>query len=668
MKKIILSIILTINASLAGATAIGTWKAYMAYHDVTEIEKGGNTLYVLASGNLYSYNENDQSVRTYDKINLLSDCDIAHIAWCQGAKRLVIAYQNQNIDLLEQQDKVINVSEFHSKAMTEDKTIHSIDIDGEYAYISTGFGILKLNVSNGEISDTYNLGFRTDYSYTDGGYLYAASSTNGLYRGNQSSNLLDRNNWSRVGDYMAKNKNIDAKMLKMVQSLKPGGPKYNYFGFMKFTNNRLYTCGGGYYVTSDLMRPGCIQVLSDNDEWTVYEDELKQKTGVSYIDLSCLDVDPKENNHVFASGRTGVYEFMNGKFIKLWNNGNSILESAISTSDKEYILVLGLGFDRTGNLWCLNSQAPQQSLLEYTKDGKWISHTKDALMKLNGKSLGKLTNIFQDSRGLIWFGNDHWIVPSLYAYQPSTDELNAFTSFKNQDGQTVGVASIQCITEDKEQNIWIGTSLGPLVLQSSEITAKNYIFQQVKVPRNDGTSFADYLLDGVNISIIIIDQSGRKWFGTKGDGIYLISADNMSQLQHFTTENSRILSNNIESMAINPKTGELFIGTDKGLCSYMSDAAVANETMTTENVYAYPNPVRPEYTGPITIVGLSYDADVKIVTSNGVLVNKGRSNGGTYVWNGCDQKGKRVASGVYMVQTATQTGDKGTVCKVAIVN
>ncbi|WP_199220666.1 two-component regulator propeller domain-containing protein [Prevotella sp. oral taxon 376] len=668
MKKIILSIILTINASLAGATAIGTWKAYMAYHDVTEIEKGGNTLYVLASGNLYSYNENDQSVRTYDKINLLSDCDIAHIAWCQGAKRLVIAYQNQNIDLLEQQDKIINVSEFHSKAMTEDKTIHSIDIDGEYAYISTGFGILKLNVSNGEISDTYNLGFRTDYSYTDGGYLYAASSTNGLYRGNQSSNLLDRNNWSRVGDYMAKNKNIDAKMLKMVQSLKPGGPKYNYFGFMKFTNNRLYTCGGGYYVTSDLMRPGCIQVLSDNDEWTVYEDELKQKTGVSYVDLSCLDIDPNDNNHVFASGRTGLYEFMNGKFVKFWNNENSLLESAISASDKEYILVLGLGFDKSGSLWCLNSQAPHQSLLEYTNEEKWISHSKEDLMKLNEKSLGKLTNIFQDSRGLIWFGNDHWIVPSLYAYESLSDDLNAFTSFKNQDGETVGVASVQCITEDKEQNIWIGTSLGPLVLQSSEITAKNYIFQQVKVPRNDGTNFADYLLDGVNISAIVIDKVGRKWFGTKGDGIYLISTDNMVQLQHFTTENSRILSNNIESMAINPTTGELFIGTDKGLCSYMSDASVMNEIMTTENVYAYPNPVRPEYTGPITIVGLSYDADVKIVTSNGVLINEGRSNGGTYIWNGCDQKGRRVASGVYMVQTATQTGAKGTVCKVAIVN
>lgn len=668
MKKIILAIILITNALLINAKGIGTWKSYMAYHDATEIEKASNMLYILASGNLYSYNKNDHSIRTYDKINLLSDCDIAHIAWCQSAKRLVIIYSNQNIDLLDQQDKVTNVSEFHRKAMTEDKTIYSIDIAGKYAYISTGFGIIKLNVGNGEISDTYNLDFRTDYSYTEGEYLYAASSTNGLYRGNQRTNLLDRNNWSRVGNYIAKTKNIDAETRKLVKSLNPGGPKYNHFGFMKFINNRLYTCGGGYYVTSDLRRPGCIQVLSDNDEWNIYEDELEQKTGVAYIDLSCLDVNPNDKNHLFASGRTGLYEFRNEEFVKLWNHDNSPLESAVSTTDKEYILVLGLGFDKTGNLWCLNSQAPQQSLLQYTKEGTWVSHTNNALMKLNGKSLGKLTNIFQDSRNLIWFGNDHWIVPSLYSYNPTNDNLDAYTSFKNQDGQIVNVTSIQCIAEDKEQNMWIGTSSGLLVLSASDIADKNPVFQQIKIPRNDGTNFADYLLDGTNISVILIDKAGRKWIGTKGEGIYLISVDNMAQLQHFTTENSHILSNNIESMAIHPNTGEVFIGTDKGLCSYMSDVSVINETMTTESVYAYPNPVRPEYTGPITIIGLSYDADIKIVTSNGVLVNEGRSNGGTYSWNGLDQKGRRVASGIYMVQTATKTGEKGTVCKIAIVN
>lgn len=90
--------------------------------------------------------------------------------------------------------------------------------------------------------------------------------------------------------------------------------------------------------------------------------------------------------------------------------------------------------------------------------------------------------------------------------------------------------------------------------------------------------------------------------------------------------------------------------------------------MTKDNVYAYPNPVTPDYTGDITIVGLSYNADVKIVTTNGTLVNQGRSTGGSYRWNCCDLKGKRVASGIYMVETATEDGSKGTVCKIAIIN
>jgi hypothetical protein len=141
----------------------------------------------------------------------------------------------------------------------------------------------------------------------------------------------------------------------------------------------------------------------------------------------------------------------------------------------------------------------------------------------------------------------------------------------------------------------------------------------------------------------------------------------MEQLQHFTTENSPLLSNIVQSIAIDSTTGEVFFGTENGLCSYMSDATQPNEEMTKDNVWAYPNPVTPDYTGPITITGLSYDADIKILAANGALVNEGRSNGGTYSWDGCDQQGRRVASGIYMVATATSDGNKGTVCKIAIV-
>ena len=141
----------------------------------------------------------------------------------------------------------------------------------------------------------------------------------------------------------------------------------------------------------------------------------------------------------------------------------------------------------------------------------------------------------------------------------------------------------------------------------------------------------------------------------------------MTQVHHFLATNSRLLSNNIEDIAIDHTTGEVFFGTDKGLCSYISDATVPSDEMTKDNVYAYPNPVRPDYNRPITVVGLSLNADVKIVTVNGVLVKQGRSNGGTFVWDGKDRYGNRVASGVYMVETATADGNKGTVCKIAVV-
>jgi hypothetical protein len=205
------------------------------------------------------------------------------------------------------------------------------------------------------------------------------------------------------------------------------------------------------------------------------------------------------------------------------------------------------------------------------------------------------------------------------------------------------------------------------MLERDEINQEGSTFTQVKVPRNDGTNLADYLLSGIDIQSIAIDGGGRKWFATNGQGVYLISADNMTQLQQFTTENSKLLSNSVMSIAINQKTGEVFFGTDKGLCSYISDATETNTEMTSDNVWAYPNPVEPEYTGPITITGLTLDADIKILSANGAVVNEGRSNGGTYTWDGCDKKGRRVASGVYMVVTATNKGEKGTVCKIAIV-
>lgn len=673
-KKISVIIIALLLQVVQLQAAIGDWKAYMAYHDVQEIELAGNLVFVQASNNLYVYNQNDQSIQTFSKIDYLSDCDIEHIAYCQAAHRLLILYSNSNIDLMNTSNyEVTNLADYYNASTTGDKTIYDIYVNGKYAYMSNGFGIVKVNVADGEISDTYNLGFKVNWCEIKDNCIYAYSQTDGQYRAPLSVNLLDKNNWSKVGGYAAKQQADKSELKQMVSTLNPGGPKYNYFGFMKFVNNQLYTCDGGFTV--GISRKGCIQMLK-NEEWNIYpDDNISSKTNVTYENLECLDYDPTDTSHIFVGGRNGLYEYKNGNFENYYNYENSPIERYNNRS-KEYELITGVKFDKEGNLWMLNSQAPTQSLIEFTKDKQWISHQLPDLMKLDdagftNKSLGLLGNMLIDSRGLLWFVNNHWIVPSLYCYQFSEDNseerLNAFTSFVNEDGTEVSVGAVRCAAEDKDGNIWIGTSAGPLLLDPNQITASAPTFTQVKVPRNDGTNYADYLLSGIDVSCIAVDGANRKWFGTKKNGIYLISEDNLSEIHHFTTLNSPLLSNGIESIAINEKTGEVFIGTDKGLCSYMSDSSTPNESMTSDNVWAYPNPVKPDYTGLITIVGLSQNADVKILTSNGRIVNEGKSNGGTYTWNGCDANGKKVASGIYMVATATNDVEKGTVCKIAII-
>ena len=670
-KQVITLLWLIIQAfTLPAFAAIGDWKAYMAYSEVQEIEQAGNLIFVQASNNLYAYNPNDQSIQTFSKINYLSDCNIRHIAYNKTAKRLLILYGNGNIDLMNVNNfHVNNLPDYYDASITGDKDVNDIYMDGKYAYLSNGFGIVKVNVSDGEISDTYNLGFQVNWCEIKNNFIYAYSQPHGQYRASLSQNLLDKNNWSLVGGYVSKTQEDQTELKKLVSTLQPDGPKYNHFWYMKFANNQLYTCGGAFLSgLSQDTRPGTIQVLN-NDQWQIYQDDVASVTGYPYQDINCVEPDANNPQHVFASGRTGLYEFTDGKLTHYYNKDNSLLEGAVDGNQilgNDYVLVHSLLSDKSGSLWVLNSQASHRSILE-RKDNEWKAHDQAQLMEDN-YSFAAMTGLMQDKNGVLWFVNDNHQAPAIVCYQPQTNELQMMKKpFSNQDGVSIDLYYIKCIKEDLEHNLWVGTDQGPFYITQNTFASNSPTLTQVKVPRNDGTNYADYLLSGVDITCIAIDAANRKWFGTSNNGVYLISADNMEQIEHFTTSNSPLLSNNIESLAINDATGEVFIGTNQGLCSYMSDATATSNEMTKDNVWAYPNPVKPDYTGLITITGLTFDADVKIVSTNGSLVNQGRSNGGTYTWDGNDLKGRRVASGIYMVETATSNGSQGTVCKIAII-
>lgn len=680
MKRLALIVFLIAQLSIINCqlsiAQIGTWRAFMSYYEPQQIVKAGsNTLFVRASNSLYSYHLNDHSITTYDKVNTLSDTYISYIAWSQQAKRLIIVYQNGNIDLMDPQENVTNISSLYTKTLTESKTVNNVYIHQQYAYLCMPFGVIKVNMERAEISETYMLNQNIQAVAIDNTSIYARNDQGTVYSALLSTNLIDKSNWNATDTYPAFTTDTadwDA-YIDIVKTLKPDGPYYNQFYESKIVNGKLYTTGGAFRSGQiALNNPGIIQEY-DFDTWTIYPTNINEITGFNYMDINCVDIDPTDNSRVMAAGRCGLYEFKNGVLENFYYKENSPLRPVTSSSTGKYLtddytLVHGIKFDNDGNLWVLNSQANNVNLLEFTKSGKWISHYKNELCYKDNTSMSTMRCLLFDSQGLLWFINTHFNSPCIICYDKTTDKVLIYSSFTNQDGTNYENCYPYDIQEDYQGNIWIATNQGPFYIKKEEKGQSNATLYQEKVPRNDGTNFADYLLSGIHTNGIAIDGGGRKWFATIGNGVFLVSADNMTQLQHFTAENSPLLSNNVQYISINHSSGEVFFLTDKGLCSYIADATVASDDMQKDNVYAYPNPVEPGYTGLITVVGLSFDADVKILTSSGRLVAQGRSNGGTFTWDGCDQQGKRVASGVYMVAAATSDGNKGIVCKLAIIN
>lgn len=248
----------------------------------------------------------------------------------------------------------------------------------------------------------------------------------------------------------------------------------------------------------------------------------------------------------------------------------------------------------------------------------------------------------------------------------SDDDVKIISTFVDQDGKSIDIGFIFNIVEDKNGKIWLGTNTGVCVINSLEAAFKgNNIVNRIKVPRNDGTNLADYLLDGVYVSSIAVDGANRKWIGTTTSGLYLVNADGSEILEHFSTENSPLTSDEITSVVCSTDDNRVFIGTKKGTLVYESDAAPSQDDYS--DVYAYPNPVRPDYSGHVTVVGLMDNSLVKITDSMGNLVYSGRSTGGMFVWDGLNSEGSRVNTGVYYVFASQNENDKSSGCVTKIL-
>jgi ligand-binding sensor domain-containing protein len=235
-----------------------------------------------------------------------------------------------------------------------------------------------------------------------------------------------------------------------------------------------------------------------------------------------------------------------------------------------------------------------------------------------------------------------------------------------QDTENQPISFIYSIAEDLEGNIWVGTDQGPVIYYNPErVFDDDLKANRIIIPRNDGTNIADIMLKTETITSIAIDGANRKWLGTANSGAYLLSPDGKKQIKSFNEQNSPLFSNSIVSLSVDNKTGEVWFGTSKGVQSYRGNATEGNEKFT--KVYTFPNPVRENFLGNVTITGLIMDTQIRITDISGNLVYETVSDGGEATWDLKTYNGKRVSTGVYLVFCASKDGSQSYVTKMLVI-
>jgi len=452
------------------------------------------------------------------------------------------------------------------------------------------------------------------------------------------------------------------------QSFSVNGPLVNFPYRMRFNQEKMVMVPGGYYVVST-GQEGCLMIM-DNGNWSgITTSEIRTVKDKGRITNFCdAIIDPRDPNHYYvASLGAGLIEFVNNQPYKWYYSENSFLDN-VAVPAENYTWVDGFAYDSKNNLWMINV-AGQRNIKVLMADGQWValdhsaanqmSRARDLLIWNQNENI-KIITVNHTTCGLV-------ILDDKGTISNQSDDKCIFRSeFVDQDNNRIQIGSLYSIAQDKKGALWIGTNAGLIVVDDPTALFQNNTCRKIKIPRNDGTGLADYLLGTEQINALVVDGANRKWIGTATSGLYLVSEDGLETISHFTTENSPLIDNSIISLAIQPTTGRVFVGTDKGLMSYQNDAAPAQEDYS--GIYSYPNPVRPDYEGVITIRGLMDETTVHIVDESGNLVCETRSNGGLAIWDGKTADGRRAASGVYTVFVNETSDGSHAVTKILLMH
>ena len=699
---------------------LGQWREHYNNKSVQYVVKG-NDLYGATTNQVFSIDAKN-NIQFLGKSNGLHEIEIAAIAWDPIQSQLIIAYKNSNIDIVKG-DEIFSIADIYLSKVYANKKINSIQILGPWALVSTHFGMVVVDLIKYEIKDTwfannnrqatityqtistadslyalteeglfstalknyyinsnqwkkingytgikklstynnivYAIGskniyqlpktdpiyqssidsIRNAYAHKEGLYIIKSDGTNGsllnLNTNNTITNILDKTYLSIPVDLTIDQNNIwiadslNGLILKNTETknILLGGPseKIKGSGFVN-SNYLLAPFGANKGGFSSYSGAG----------WKNYT----KLNGVNLPVLTAASIDPIDNSWWFASAAS---------FLHYNITSNSIETISPSTVNGNFTQIQ---FSKEGIFWALQDG---QGLIQ-KQDNKWTSIPFPQNFLKNG-----LKNMVVNHQGQAWMPGP--ANQGLYVYQSnkyfgtaSWKQLNTAKSSGN-----LPSSNVLSVALDNAGAVWVGTDNGIGIFNCGDIS-KDVCDAYLPTIKNSN-GFLGLLLQRESVNCIAVDGANRKWVGTQ-NGAWLLSADGSSIIEHFTKNNSPLPNDTILQILIEPQYGNVFFNTASEMVSYRGFAT--DGTTNQNEIKIFPNPVAPNYNGPIAFRGLVENALVKITDISGSLVFETRALGGQAIWNGKSLAGSKVATGIYLVFVRDDIGNEKAVGKIVI--
>lgn len=452
---------------------------------------------------------------------------------------------------------------------------------------------------------------------------------------------------------------LESESTQTFSEVSPEGPLLNRIFSLKATPTDLWVTFGEY---SQFYNPFPINIrglsrLSEGGWINIKPEDLGNAAELSHV-----TVDPQNPNRIFVSSFfDGLLEIENNELIQKYDSSNSIIEGVPENINDNRIG--SSGFDSQGNLFFSNSLTEHQ-IKRLGADGNFS--LPDTSEGTSNPTETHSANLVVDQNNNVFSGT---LRSGIIAYNSSTNTSRAITS--NVDGVDFPDSfnvnpNITALEIDQNSRLWIGTDEGLRVMPNpSSVFDQNSSIIVSPIIIEDVDGLPQELLFEQFITDITVDGANNKWISTADSGVFQVSPNGREILNIFNEENSPLPTNSVRTVSINPSTGEVFFGTTRGLLSYSSRITSENDDL--ENLRAFPNPVRPNYNGLVTIDGLTDGANVKITDVTGNLVFEEFASGGTLLWDTKAFGKHKVASGVYLIIVTGEDQIETNVGKLMII-